>query len=78
MDRLEWCENENCDLDYVIYRIVAVILEMFWVKIVLVSRLYNPRGYFYFLQKERKKKESTFTFANILTLYIFCTFTSPS
>jgi hypothetical protein len=32
-------------LDYVIYRIVAVILEMFWDKTVLVSRLYNTRGY---------------------------------
>ena len=32
-------------LDYVIYRIVAVILEMFWDKIVLGSRLYNTRGY---------------------------------
>jgi hypothetical protein len=30
---------------YVIYRIVAVILEMFWDKIVLGSRLYNTRGY---------------------------------
>jgi hypothetical protein len=32
-------------LDYVIYRIVAVILEMFRDKIVLGSRLYNTRGY---------------------------------
>jgi hypothetical protein len=34
-------------LDYVIYRIVAVILEMFRDKIVLAleSRLYNTRGY---------------------------------
>jgi hypothetical protein len=32
-------------LDYVIYRIVAVILEMFCDKIVLGSRLYNTRGY---------------------------------
>ena len=32
-------------LDYVIHRIVAVILEMFWDKIVLGSRLYNTRGY---------------------------------
>ena len=31
-------------LDYVIYRIVAVMLEMFWDKIVLGSRLYNTRG----------------------------------
>ena len=32
-------------LDYVIYRIVAVILEMFWDKTVLGSWLYNTRGY---------------------------------
>jgi hypothetical protein len=32
-------------LDYVIYRIVAVILKMFWDQIVLGSRLYNTRGY---------------------------------
>ena len=31
--------------DYVIYRIVADSLEMFWDKIVLGSRLYNIRGY---------------------------------
>ena len=34
-------------LDYVIYRIVAVILEMFWDKIVLGSRLYNTQGYYH-------------------------------
>jgi hypothetical protein len=32
-------------LDYVIYRIVGIILEMFWNKIVLGSPLYNTRGY---------------------------------
>jgi hypothetical protein len=32
-------------LDYVTYRIVAVILKMFWDQIVLGSRLYNTRGY---------------------------------
>jgi hypothetical protein len=32
-------------LDYVIHRIVAVILKMFWDQIVLGSRLYNTRGY---------------------------------
>ena len=32
-------------LDYVIYGIVGVILEMFWDTIVLGSRLYNTRGY---------------------------------
>ena len=34
-------------LDYIIYRIVAAISEMFWDKIVLGSRLYNTRGYVY-------------------------------
>ena len=32
-------------LDYAIYRIVGVILEMFWDKQILGSRLYNTRGY---------------------------------
>jgi hypothetical protein len=32
-------------LDYVIYWIVGVILEIFWDKIVLGSRLYNTQGY---------------------------------
>jgi len=41
-------------LDYVIDRIVAVILEMFGDKIVLGSRLYNTRGYnFIFLDEHR-------------------------
>ena len=40
-----YAHMESRPLDYVIHRIVGVILEMFWDTIVLGSRLYNIRGY---------------------------------
>jgi hypothetical protein len=59
-------------LDYVIYRIVAVILKMFWNKIVLGSRLYNTRGYIW---EKYRSSEITFGFILKINLPLYKGFT---